>query len=221
MAEIFGKEIDIDVKIDEKGIMALSIVASIILIAATGYFIIYPKVIKITQNKQEVKKKNQEIVKVEKAYKSIKSKYDLANKIYSNQKDKLEILNSKFANSSLKNETDLKIAIQKFIDYFKLDILKTGSVQIDAKEIKIEPANDKDKKIKIYKRMYIPYTVQGNLKDITTFFYYLENSKWLLTFKKSDLSIKKLETKNMSQDTGKIEVNFKVGAYVLEKVVSK
>ena len=64
-----------------------------------------------------------------------------------------------------------------------------------------------------YTKKYFPYTVQSDVNRLGRFFYWLENSNQLVTFKGSPLDIQLLDSQGV---LGQITVKMKVGAYFNE-----
>ncbi len=196
---LFGKEINLE--LDEKKISIISI-GVVVLIAILGAgIVVVPKAFELKAKKTELSIAEGELKKKEAEKESVQARVANKNKRYQESKIYLGELEEKFRKSALKDETELKIAVQKIINNLKLELIETGLSE------KVEETPD-------YEKRYIPYVVEGEFYQIGRFFYYMENSKnWLLTFKGSALNIKKIE-KNKKEF---INVKFKVGAYIIKR----
>lgn len=196
--QAFGKEIEME----QKHISILSVVIIFVLIIGGAYPLILKKSFtlkaKTEEEKVELVNMNRSINLLDKE----KAVFERVSKLHEDRKMYLKDLTQKFQNASLKDETDLKVAIQSMFDYLKLNMIQTGKSEI---------AEDK----KSYSKKYIPYTIQGEFYKVARFFYYIENSKWLISFKGSDLIIKQIESQKGEPE--KIQVQFKIGAYYIDK----
>lgn len=193
--EAFGKTIEFE--LNSKNIKIISIVISVVLVLGIGTFLIYPKIEKILSNKKNIENITVERDKKKNSYLKEKKKVDRLNNIYLKQKEDLELLQKKFERASLTDVLDLKIAVQKIMDYLDLKVIEIGKTEtIETKK-------------KGYIKKYIPYTIIGEMDQIGKLFYYLENSKnWLLTFSGNGFNITSSNKKN------KLQVKFKIGAYI-------
>lgn len=193
---LFGKEIN--VKIDDRS-MKIAAAAAVALIAIViAALLIYPRVTELMDKISEVEKakkdwisKDEEAKKKENEVKEILVKYD-ENKKY------LDEIKERFINASVTEETDLKIAVQKLIGNLNLQMRETGATELA-----------EDMQNVGYQKKFIPYTITGDFANIGKFLYYLENSKWLITFNGSNLNLKKVKEKERDV----IEVKLKIGAY--------
>lgn len=196
---LFGQEININIELDEKSAGILISSASIAIVVLLGFFLIASPIKEMAKANSQISKKKGELEKFELENKKIKNNYEKLNQIYQGQQLNLEGIRKKFENASLRDETDLKIAIQQIIDNLKLDLVSTGASEI---------AEDKPE----YVKKYTEYIIKGEFYKLGRLFYYLENSNWLLTFKGSNLIMdKKVENKEEI-----VEVRFKIGAYIIK-----
>lgn len=203
---LFGQEIDLgfEIELNEKTAGILVTVSSVVLIALVGFFLIASPIKDMTKTNKQISKKEKELLKYEQSNKKIKNNYENLNKIYQDQQENLESIRKKFENASLRDETDLKIAIQEIIDYLDLDLVSTGASEI---------AEDKPE----YVKKYTEYIIKGEFYKLGRFFYYLENSNWLLTFKGSDLIMEKMNVDKKSRNSRElVQVRFKIGAYIIK-----
>lgn len=197
---LFGK--DINMQMDERSSKMLAGALVLIVAVVIGMLLLYPAFQEYSAKLEEEKSAMDKYNTAQSEYQKEKKAVDelLAN--YENQKKHLEELKIKFQNSSLTDETDLKIAVQRLITALNIQMKETGASEV------AEDRTDNG-----YMKKYIPYTITGDFASIGRFLYYLENSKWLLTFWGSDLTIKKVKEKNRDV----IEAKFKVGAYYILK----
>lgn len=189
---------DINMAIDDRSMkIAAAVVVAVIAVAAAVIMIV-PKVNELMDKMKEVEnaklewiKKDEEAKKKENEVREILAKYD-ENKKY------LDEIKERFINASVTEETDLKIAVQKLITNLNLQMKETGATELA-----------EDMQNVGYQKRFIPYTITGDFSNIGKFLYYLENSKWLITFNGSNLNLKKVKEKERDV----IEVKLKIGAY--------
>ncbi len=193
---LFGKEIDLAIDDRSMKIAAAAVVAVVAIVVAV--LLIYPKVNDLMDKMKEVEKakiewiaKDEEAKRKENEVREILAKYD-ENKKY------LDEIKERFINASVTEETDLKIAVQKLITNLNLQMKETGATELA-----------EDMQNVGYQKRFIPYTITGDFGNIGKFLYYLENSKWLITFNGSNLNLKKVKDKEKDV----IEVKLKIGAY--------
>lgn len=193
---VFGKEINVALDDRSMKIAAAAIVA--VTAIAVAVLLLLPKVTDLMDKMKEVEKakvewiaKDEEAKKKENEVKEILAKYD-ENKKY------LDEIKERFINASVTEETDLKIAVQKLITNLNLQMKETGATELA-----------EDMQNVGYQKKFIPYTITGDFGNIGKFLYYLENSKWLVTFNGSNLNLKKIKEKEKDV----IEVQLKIGAY--------
>lgn len=198
---LFGKEIDIQ----EDQIKYIIIGALVLVTVLLVIFLVVPKATEMqaayaklgeTKTKLEGKVKEQQT-----AEQQLKDRM----KQYEEQQVNLSALIQKFQEASLRDDTDLKIVIQKLINRLGLK-----SPEIARAEIADQTRNRPDGTTEVlYTKVFVPYKIRGNFNTIGRLLYYLENSKWLLTFNGSDLKIARVEEKEKQY----IDVSFKVGGY--------
>lgn len=197
---LFGQTLNLE----DKHIMAgTGIVVALVAILG-AMFLVMPKYQRYTEVKTELETNQITLANEQARYTKEYAKLQNLKKIYEEQKMNLEALKQRFQDASLKDETDLKILVQKLI----ID-LGLKSIEIGAAEVAAEKQS--------YTKKYIPYKLTGSFEQMGRFFYYLENSKWLLTFKGSDLKLTKMEKmKDPKTKIEYLESSFKVGAYILK-----
>lgn len=170
----------------------------LIILALIGVFIV-PNVMTLKKRHEDYQMKVKELENEKNNYEIAKKKYEDTKALKEKYEKEFEALKEKFKEGIVEDETHLKILIQRLINYLGLEMLKTG---------KIEQGEVGEG----YSKKFIPYTIRGDFDQVSRFFFYLENSKWLITFKGSELSMKSVKYKE--QD--KVEVMFKTGAYYSE-----
>ncbi|MDN5304648.1 MAG: hypothetical protein PWP46_1534 [Fusobacteriaceae bacterium] len=197
--EIFGREIDFSITTDftEKQLKIAMIILSIaILIALIIPMIVMPS-LTIRSKIKELESVDRNLQKITTTYIKEKKKYDKQLEIYEAQKKDLKELEIKFKNSTIKDNTGLKIMIDDIAEYIGVQILQIGSVEI---------GEDKQG----YTKKYIPYTVVGDILQVSKFLYFLENSDFLITLKGSSVLINRISS-------DKVQVKFKIGAYFIKE----
>lgn len=194
--EIFGKELKMNTNISPKEAkLSLLIISIVIIIILSFKMIVMPlfdyKDLKVTLTQKETElegfKKN--LVKAQGQLYERQQEYNRQNENYNREKEKFE-------KASLANDTDLKYMIADIAEYLNIKILEVGKMEISEE-------NEE------YLKKTIPYKVEGNINDLGQFFYYLENSNYLISFKDSNLDIQ------LSSEE-KVSVRMEVGAYFNE-----
>lgn len=186
-------------KLTEKNLKtAVYVFIVLIIVALVGIFII-PNIMILKERHETYQVKVGELQKEKNNYEVAKKKYEDTKADAERYQKEFEALREKFREGIVEDETHLKILIQRLIGYLGLEMLRTG---------KLEQGEVGEG----YSKKFIPYIVRGDFDQISRFFFYLENSKWLITFKGSELSMKSV--KHKEQD--KVEVQFKAGAYYSE-----
>lgn len=186
-------------KLSEKNLKTtVYIFIVLIILALIGVFIV-PNVMTLKERHETYQTKIKELENEKNNYEIAKKKYEDTKALKEKYEKEFEALKEKFKEGIVEDETHLKVLIQRLINYLGLEMLKTG---------KIEQGEVGEG----YSKKFIPYTIRGDFDQVSRFFFYLENSKWLITFKGSELSMKSVKYKE--QD--KVEVMFKTGAYYSE-----
>lgn len=198
--DLFGKEININ--IDKKQSKLLLVIGMIIGIISLIFFLLISPIGRIFDKKEELLEVQQEKVLTEQNLKLFEKKYEKIKLERANQKYRLEELLEEFRRYSFKDEARLKQMVQYILNHLNIELLEIGKTE----SVEIE-GNKK------YKRNMIPYKIMGNGRDVALFFYYLENSKTLLTLKKSRLEAVSKPFNIDDIKTGMIEVKFKLGYY--------
>lgn len=198
--DLFGKEININ--IDKKQMKLLMVIGTVIGIIFLIFFLVISPIGRIFDKKEELVRVKQEKISTEQNLKLFEKKYERIKVERANQKYRLEELLEEFRQYSFKDEARLKQMIQDILDHLNIELLEIGKTET------VEIEGNKE-----YKRNIIPYKITGKGRDIALFFYYLENSKTLLTLKKSRLEVVSKPFNKGDEETGFIEVKFKLGYY--------
>lgn len=200
---LFGKEININM--DKKETKLLVIIGSVIGVIFLVFFFVISPTGKIFDKKNELSKSKQEKISTEQNLKLLKKRYERVELEKTNQKQRLEKLLEEFRQHSLKDEARLKKMIQDILDHLNIELLEIGKTET------LEIEGNKE-----YKKRLMPYKIKGNGRDVALFFYYLENSRALLTLKKSRLEVAVKTFSEGDKKTGLIEVKFKLGYYNID-----
>lgn len=198
--DLFGKEININ--IDKKQMKLLTIIGTIIGIIFVVYFLVISPIGRIFDKKEELLRVEQEKISTEQNLKLFEKRYERVKIEKETQKYRLEKLLEEFRQYSFKDEARLKQMVQDILDNLNIELLEIGKTET------VEIEGNKE-----YQRKTIPYKITGNGRDIALFFYYLENSRALLTLKKSRLEVAAKAFGEGDQRIGLVEVKFKLGYY--------
>jgi hypothetical protein len=198
--EVFGKEINLDLELTEKQQKLVTVLGILLLTVAISYPMIVKPSLKLKAKKEELavteQKKNVARADMQKE----KGRYESLLAEYQRQKDRLEILETKFKNSSLQDNASLKNMVQEILDHLKIKVIEIGAPEL---------AEDESGYVKIY----TPYKISGDANMVAKFFYFLENSNYLITLRGSALEMKQAQ----NTDANDVEVKFKVGSYFIDE----
>ena len=196
--ELFGKEINFDnTKI--KSLITIGFGIGIIFLI---YFLVIAPIKRISSKKKELEKVKIERTSTDQDLKLLIKRYDESQLELDKQQNKLDELLKRYNSQKLEDEAQLKKMIQEILNNLDIELLEIGKTEVEEIKDKIE-----------YKKKMIPYKISGNGRDIALFFYYLENSKFLLTLKNSRLEATSRVFDESSEKNKDIEVKFKVGYY--------
>lgn len=181
------------------GIAAFIVLALIVFIA--------PNVKTLLDRKKQYEAKIVELQNTEAKLAKVEAEYQTAKAQVEKYMADLAEIRKRFTDASLKDETHLKILVQTLINVLKLEMLSTGKTEEEAST-------------QGYSKKIIPYKVRGDFDQISRFFHYLENSKWLISFKSSELNMQGVKQtykyNDKEYDVDKVEVSFKAGAYYVK-----
>jgi hypothetical protein len=198
--ELFGKEINID--FNKKQIKLSIIVGAVITIIFLFYFLVVSSIGRVYDKKDELAIIKQQKEDTVQTLRLLEKRYAGIEQERGSQQTRLEELLKEFESHSFKDEARLKEMVQKILDYLNIELLEIGKTETTVIE-----ENSK------YQRKMIPYRIMGNGRDVALFFFYLENTKTLLTLKKSRLEVftKPFKGENIKEE--RVEVKFKLGYY--------
>ncbi len=198
-------------KVSEKNLRLGTYVAIVVIVLLGIGLLIVPNVKKLMDRQNTFKEKIAELEQKETELKQVEAEYAKLKIEKAKFEAELDELRQRFRESSLEDETHLKILVQTLINTLNLKMLFTGK------------SGDTVKKDGYTKR-FIPYEIQGDFDQVARFFHYLENSKWLITFKGSELDMKGVKVTKKYGDKeytyDKVKAKFKAGAYYIHKGVS-
>lgn len=190
---VFGKEIKFDTNIKPKDAKLILLIVSltIIIILSINYIVFPIQEIRkirndILQKEQELNRERINLKKAEEEYASRFAVYQEQFENYNRERERFEL-------SSLNDETNLKYMISHMAEYLGIRILEIGQLEVSEENIE-------------YSKKNIPYRLEGNINDLAKFFYYLENSNYLISFQDSSLDIQ------FSRDNY-VGIRINIGAY--------
>lgn len=198
---LFGKELKINTNLSTKEAKLSLLIISLVVIIFLGYFRIFTPALGIKDLNNEIEMKNSEKNNEEIKKRAAQRDYDKRLQIYNEQNQNYLNSKAKFETASLMDDTSLKLMVAEMAEELGIKILEVGGVEV------IEENAE-------YTKKYFPYTVQSDVNRLGRFFYWLENSNQLVTFKGSPLDIQLTETGGIA---GVVTVKMKVGAYFNER----
>ena len=197
---IFGKEIKLETNMSPKEAKLSLLIISLAVVIILGYFQIFIPIMDIKNLNNEIEMKKSEKIGEETKKKAAQREYDDRIQMYNEQNENYLMSKAKFDQSSLIDDTSLKLMVAEMAEELGIKIVEVGAVEV------IEENEE-------YTKKYFPYTVQSDVNRLGRFFYWLENSNQLVTFKGSPLDIQLLDSQGV---LGQITVKMKVGAYFNE-----
>ncbi len=197
---LFGKEIKLETNMSPKEAKLSLLIISLAVVIILGYFQIFIPIMDIKNLNNEIEMKKSEKIGEETKKKAAQIEYDDRIQMYNEQNENYLMSKAKFDQSSLIDDTSLKLMVAEMAEELGIKIVEVGAVEV------IEENEE-------YTKKYFPYTVQSDVNRLGRFFYWLENSNQLVTFKGSPLDIQLLDSQGV---LGQITVKMKVGAYFNE-----
>ena len=197
---LFGKEIKLETNMSPKEAKLSLLIISLAVVIILGYFQIFIPIMDIKNLNNEIEMKKSEKIGEETKEKAAQREYDDRIQMYNEQNENYLMSKAKFDQSSLIDDTSLKLMVAEMAEELGIKIVEIGAVEV------IEENEE-------YTKKYFPYTVQSDVNRLGRFFYWLENSNQLVTFKGSPLDIQLLDSQGV---LGQITVKMKVGAYFNE-----
>ena len=197
---LFGKEIKLETNMSPKEAKLSLLIISLAVVIILGYFQIFIPIMDIKNLNNEIEMKKSEKIGEETKKKAAQREYDDRIQMYNEQNENYLMSKAKFDQSSLIDDTSLKLMVAEMAEELGIKIVEIGAVEV------IEENEE-------YTKKYFPYTVQSDVNRLGRFFYWLENSNQLVTFKGSPLDIQLLDSQGV---LGQLTVKMKVGAYFNE-----
>ena len=197
---LFGKEIKLETNMSPKEAKLSLLIISLAVVIILGYFQIFIPIMDIKNLNNEIEMKKSEKIGEETKKKAAQREYDDRIQMYNEQNENYLMSKAKFDQSSLIDDTSLKLMVAEMAEELGIKIVEVGAVEV------IEENEE-------YTKKYFPYTVQSDVNRLGRFFYWLENPNQLVTFKGSPLDIQLLDSQGV---LGQITVKMKVGAYFNE-----
>ena len=214
--DVFGKELNIemDYKNKIKLIYLLALIAIVIMII----FMVVSPIKKLNETKKVYEKEQTNLVKIKDKFTATQKRQEDVVAEYEKQKEKYAILKIQFEKAAHQNNATFKREIQDVMDYLGIKLASIGSPEIAPKkqkevseeEVKGKKGDKKEEPVEEeglkYDKKYFAYTISGPAPEVSTLFYYLENSKRLITLKDGATNI----TKSGQDD---LNATFKIGTY--------
>ena len=197
---LFGKEIKLETNMSPKEAKLSLLIISLAVVIILGYFQIFIPIMDIKNLNNEIEMKKSEKIGEETKKKAAQREYDDRIQMYNEQNENYLMSKAKFDQSSLIDDTSLKLMVAEMAEELGIKIVEVGAVEV------IEENEE-------YTKKYFPYTVQSDVNRLGRFFYWLENSNQLVTFKGSPLDIQLLDSQGV---LGQLTVKMKLGAYFNE-----
>lgn len=159
-----------------------------IIVIIVFYFFVFDKILHILELEEMLERKRICILKVKQEKKRVYERSKFLKKRLENIKDEAE-KNSLKNNYSFKNINSVEIFIENYINKNLLHLLTIGRYEKD----------------ELSKTVYIPYIIQGNLKNLIFFIKELEASKMDISFGETSFLLK---IDKLSTFEGKIKTMF-------------
>ncbi len=191
--ELFGKEIKLDMNVSPKQAkLSLLILSVVVVIVLSTFFIVKPA-LRIRDLNVEIESKEGDLTKKKMDFENAIKEYNRRYAIFKEQNENYNREKERFENSSLQDDTSLKYMVADIAEHLNIKILEIGGIEV-------EEENEE------YLKKFIPYKVTGNINSLGQFFYFLENSNYLVTFKGSELDIQ-------ISNLGEVTVRMNIGGY--------
>lgn len=197
---LFGKEIKMNTNLSPKEAKLSLLIISLVVVIILGYFQLFIPAMEIKDLNNEIERKTSEKNSEETKKRAAQREYDARLQVYNEQNDNYNRSKEKFEQASLIDDTSLKLMVAEMAEELGIKIIEIGAVEV------IEENEQFIKK-------WFPYTVSSDINRLGRFFYWLENSNQLVTFKGSPLDIQLSSSEGVN---GQITVRMKVGAYFNE-----
>jgi|GEM_PF-5359690 len=217
--DVFGKELNIEM--DYKNKIKLIYLMTLIAIVIMIIFMVISPINKLKDTKKVYEKEQANLVKVKDKFIATQKRQEDVEAEFEKQKEKYAILKVQFEKAAHQNNATFKREIQDLMDYLGIGLSSIGSPEIAPKKQKPvseeeaegkkkgkveEPVKDDELK---YEKKYFAYNISGPAPEVSTLFYYLENSKRLITLRDGATNI----TKSGQDD---LNATFKIGTYFFQ-----
>lgn len=202
---LFGKEIKLETNLSPKEAKLSLLIISLMVVTIMGYYQAFIPMMQIRDLNNEIDRKTAERNTEETKKRAAQREYDQRLQVYNDQNENYNKSKEKFEQASLLDDTSLKLMVAEMAEELGIKIVDIGAVEI------IEENEQ-------YTKKWFPYTVQSDINRLGRFFYWLENSNQLVTFRGSPLDIQLGGTDGVA---GQITVKMKIGAYFNEGSATK
>ncbi|WP_320047343.1 hypothetical protein [uncultured Ilyobacter sp.] len=214
--DVFGKELNIEM--DYKNKIKLIYLMTLIAIVIMFIFMVINPFSKLKETKKVYEKEQTNLVKIKDKFAATQKRQEEVMAEFEKQKEKYAILKIQFEKAAHQNNATFKREIQDLMDYLGIRLSSIGSPEIapkkqkpvSEKEAKGKKGDKKEEAVKEdelkYEKKYFAYNISGPAPEVSTLFYYLENSKRLITLKDGAMNI----TKSGQDD---LNATFKIGTY--------
>lgn len=229
--DVFGKELNIEM--DYKNKIRLIYLLALIAIVIMFIFMVVNPLMRLNETKKVYDKEQSNLINIRNKFTATQKKQEDVMAEFEKQKEKYAILKIQFEKAAHQNNATFKREIQDVMDYLGIKLSSIGSPEIapkKQKEVSEEEAKgkngDKGKEAKgkngdkkeepvkddefKYEKKYFAYSISGPAPEVSTLFYYLENSKRLITLKDGATDI----TKSGQND---LNATFKIGTYFFQE----
>ncbi len=218
--DVFGKELNIEM--DYKNKIRLIYLLALIAIVIMFIFMVINPFRKLNETRKVYEKEQANLVKIKDKFVATQKKQEDVMTEFEKQKEKYAILKIQFEKAAHQNNATFKREIQDVMDYLGVKLSTIGSPEVAPKkekavteeEAKGKKGDEKEAPVKDdelkYEKKYFAYTISGPAPEVSTLFYYLENSKRLITLKDGATDI----TKSGQND---LNATFKIGTYFFQE----
>jgi hypothetical protein len=217
--DVFGKELNMEMDYKNK-IRLIYLVAAIAIIIMFIFMILNPFK-QLNETKKTLESEKARLVKIKSKFEATQKKLEDVTDEFERQKERYTLLKIQFEQATNQNNATFKREIQDVMDYLGVKVSSIGAPEIAPKKQK-EPTEEEkngkksneqvevqDDELK-YDKKYFAYSISGPAPEMSTFFYYLENSKRLITLKDGATNI----TKSGQND---LNATLKIGTYFFQE----
>ncbi len=217
--DVFGKELNIEM--DYRNKIRLIYLVAVIAVVIMFIFMVLNPFKQLNLAKKALEKEQARLVRVEDKFTATQKRREDVMTEFEKQKERYAILKVQFEKAASQNNATFKREIQDVMDYLGVKLSSIGAPEIAPKKQKEVKDGEKNAKKDVkeeeekadelqYEKKYFAYSISGPAPEVSTFFYYLENSKRLITLKDGATNI----TKSGQND---LNATFKIGTYFFEE----